>query len=116
MKQNGSPPPPLRVAGEFAVAEHKVGVAAHGKCGVRSAECGVGRQSLLTSAATSQQGFQRRAVALHYEPVRAGHGLQRRVGINSQDEREVETAGALEHRAAAATATQDRRSEEHTSE
>src|SRR5205807_8236932 len=103
MKQDGSPTPPLRVAGEFAVADGEVGVAADKYFGFRISDFGFER-----SAATSQQGFQRRAVALHHEPVRARDRLQRQVGIHSEDQRVIQAAGALENRAAAAAATQDR--------
>src|SRR3989442_6034849 len=68
----------------------------------------VGRSSLLTPAAFGKQLFQSRAIAFQHEPVRAGHCFQRRIRIDSQEERVVQTTGALQYRAAATAASENR--------
>ena len=87
--------------GVFHGNEAVVGVAADD-------DCGLGRKSLLTTAATREQVIQSRAISLHHEPIRPGNRLQRGFGVKAQDERIIQAARTLDHCSAPAAPSKDR--------
>ncbi|MGA3285506.1 MAG: hypothetical protein ABSD57_13750 [Verrucomicrobiota bacterium] len=92
MKKQGFFFAPLRVAGEFQIADAKVSVAANGDFGSRNSRPGFGVKR-----------FNRRTVTFHDESVCRGDAVKRAVFRDFQNERVVEATGALQHGAAAGT-------------